>query len=67
VGVVVVFTSAGSVAAASALARGLDDLETLELSFEVRNAAFAELALSNGELTLLSFNAQPHLETGVLA
>lgn len=59
---VLVFTSGGVVAAAVARALSLDDEKTLELSWIVRNAAFTELLFAPGRLSLLAFNAVPHLD-----
>lgn len=55
------FTSGGPVAAATGQALGLDDEKTLELSWMVRNAAYAELFFSSPRLRLSAFNALPHL------
>lgn len=57
----VAFTSGGVVAAAIGMSLGLDDERTLELSWIVRNASFTELVFDDARLTLLGFNAIPHL------
>jgi len=58
---VVAFSSGGPAAAAMGLALGIDDEKTLELSWVVRNAAYAEFLFSRGRFSLVTFNAVPHL------
>ena len=55
------FTSGGPMAAAMGFALNLDDEKTLELSWVVRNAAYTEFLFSRGRLSLVTFNAVPHL------
>jgi len=57
----VAFTSGGPIAAATGWVTGRGDEETLELSWKVRNAAFAEFILSAPVPSLGAFNAVPHL------
>ncbi len=58
---VAAFTSGGPVAAATGFALNLDDEKTLELSWMVRNAAYAEFLFSRGRFSPVTFNALPHL------
>ena len=58
---VAAFSSGGPVAAAMGAALNLDDEKTLELSWVVRNAAYAEFLFSSGRFSLMTFNAVPHL------
>lgn len=58
---VAVFSSGGPVAAAMGFALNLDDEKTLELSWVVRNTAYAEFLFSRGRFSLVTFNAVPHL------
>ena len=61
----VVFTSGGVVAAAVGHALRLDDEQTLELSWIVKNAAFTELSVhpdDHERRRLSTFNAVPHLD-----
>lgn len=58
---VAAFTSGGPVAAAMGFALNLDDEKTLELSWMVRNAAYAEFLFSHGRFSSVTFNALPHL------
>ncbi|MBI1746430.1 MAG: histidine phosphatase family protein [Acidobacteria bacterium] len=57
----VAFTSGGPVAATSAFAMGINDEGTLELSWQIRNAAYAEFNLSGQRLRLSAFNTTSHL------
>ncbi|MEM6336882.1 MAG: histidine phosphatase family protein [Bacteroidota bacterium] len=58
---ILVFTSAGPVAAALGHAFNLDDETVLKLSWTTRNASLTEFFLSQDELSLSSFNATPYL------
>ena len=58
---VAAFSSGGPVAAATGFALNLDDEKTLELSWVVRNTAYAEFLFSRGRFSLVTFNAVPHL------
>ena len=58
---VAVFSSGGPVATVTGYALGLDDEKVLELSWIVRNAAYAEFFYSRQRLLLSAFNATPHL------
>src|SRR5262249_6352339 len=57
----VAFASGGPVAVATGYALGLDDEKPLELSWIVRNAAYAEYFFSAPRLVLSAFNTTPHL------
>ncbi|RMG53152.1 MAG: histidine phosphatase family protein [Acidobacteria bacterium] len=59
---IVAFTSGGPVAAAVGYALDLSDEKTLELSWIVRNAGYAEFLFSEGRFSLYAFNATPHLD-----
>lgn len=60
---VLVFSSGGPVAVATGHALKLADLTTLELSWQVRNAAYASFLLSPPDrFSLESFNALPHFQ-----
>lgn len=58
------FTSGGPVAAATGMALELGHVQTLELSWQVYNAALARLMFASGgdRLTLNAFNATDHLD-----
>ncbi len=58
---VFVFTSGGPVAVSTGLALELRDEKVLELSWRVRNTAYAELLWSEEGLILNAFNAVEHL------
>ena len=58
---VAAFTSGGPVAAALGHVLGLTDEKVLELSWTVRNTALTELRFGAGRLSLVAFNAHPHL------
>ncbi len=58
---VFVFTSGGPVAVSTGLALELPDEKVLELSWRVRNTAYAELVWSDAGLALNAFNAIEHL------
>jgi broad specificity phosphatase PhoE len=58
---IVVFTSGGPLAVATGRALGLGDEKTWELSWVVRNAAYAEFFFSDGRFSLSAFNTIPHL------
>jgi len=55
------FTSGGPVAVSTGLALELDDEKVLELSWRVRNTAYAEIVWSEEGLALNAFNAIEHL------
>jgi broad specificity phosphatase PhoE len=57
----VVFTSAGSMAAAVAHGLELGDEKALELSWTVHNTGLSEFIERRGDLVLRTFNAIPHL------
>jgi broad specificity phosphatase PhoE len=57
----VVFSSAGTVAAAMGHALKLDDEKTFDLSWTVRNAAYTEFLFSRGRFSLVAFNGVAHL------
>ncbi len=59
---VAVFTSGGPVAIAAQIATRAPEAVALELSFRVRNGAFAELLFSGDRFTLDVFNATPHFD-----
>ena len=58
---VAVFTSAGFIGAAVALALDAPDRAALELGWRLRNGALTRLVFSTGRLTLDDFNTIPHL------
>ncbi|MEM6725858.1 MAG: histidine phosphatase family protein [Bacteroidota bacterium] len=58
---IAIFTSGGTVAAAVGQVLGLAEEQTLELSWQVKNASFTEFLYSSGRLTLNTFNETPHL------
>jgi broad specificity phosphatase PhoE len=58
---VVVFTSAGTIAAAIGAALALSGEKILDLAGVVRNGSITEIAWSKSRLTPVSFNAMPHL------
>ncbi len=60
--IVIAFTSAGAVSASVGFARGLDDEQTIETSWQILNAAFTEISFTNQTVTMPIFNAVPHLE-----
>jgi broad specificity phosphatase PhoE len=62
----VAFTSAGTVAAATAHVLGLTDERTLDLVWAMRNAAVTELRGSAQRRWLQSFNGVPHLSRAEL-
>ncbi|MDJ0839866.1 MAG: histidine phosphatase family protein [Acidobacteriota bacterium] len=59
---VAAFTSGGPVAVSAGLALNLSDLQILELSWNIRNAAFNEFLFSERGFSPVSFNALPHLD-----
>ncbi|MCC6999009.1 MAG: histidine phosphatase family protein [Deltaproteobacteria bacterium] len=60
---VAVFTSAGCISAALRLALGLDDATTLRMASVVLNTSITEFRFrSERDLTLVGFNAVPHLQ-----
>ena len=59
---VVVFTSAGPIAAALRLATRCGEAEARAMGWRVRNASLTELLFAPGMLTLDSFNGVPHLD-----
>ncbi|MEM9598365.1 MAG: phosphoglycerate mutase family protein [Acidobacteriota bacterium] len=59
---VVAFTSGGPVAAAAGAVLGLDDPQTLELSWRVRNGAVTQLHFSDRGLGLATFNEVPFVD-----
>jgi broad specificity phosphatase PhoE len=63
---IVVFTSAGMIAAAVQLAIGCPDEQAVSLAFRTRNASLSELLFSGERLSLLSFNGVPHLRDASL-
>jgi len=63
---VVAFTSGGPVAVSTGTVLGLSDEQTIELSWQIRNIAYAEYLTSLNKLTQVSFNALPHLERAEL-
>lgn len=58
---VAVFTSGGPVATSTGLALDLPDEKVIELSWRVRNAAYADLVVNDEGLSVDCFNAWPHL------
>jgi broad specificity phosphatase PhoE len=60
-GHVVAFTSGGLMAAAVGAVLSLDDPRVVHLSAEIHNTALTELRHRSGEVSLMSFNAIPHL------
>ena len=57
----VAFTSAGAACAAVGHVLGISDEKVLDLSWAMHNAAYHELAFSDGDWGLRAFNATPHL------
>ena len=57
-----VCTSAGVIGAAVAHVLGLADREALRLSWSVHNASITRLQYDGHRVSLLTFNAVPHLE-----
>jgi broad specificity phosphatase PhoE len=58
---VAAFTSAGPLALCTATALGASERAAVELLFVVKNTALAEILSSGARLSLLAFNALPHL------
>jgi hypothetical protein len=48
------------------MARGLDEVTTLELSWLVRNTACSEFLFSGDRFSLWSFNTTPHLSDAAM-
>ena len=59
---VVIFTSAGTIGAATRRALHLSAADTLQLTWMSRNASFSEFLASGERFTLSTFNAHPHLD-----
>ena len=59
---VAAFTSGGPVAVSAGIALGLSDERILELSWNIRNAAFNEFLFSDKGFSPVSVNALPHLD-----
>jgi len=57
----VVFTSAGTIAAAMRRALHLSDEDTLQMTWRSRNTSYSEFLASGERFTLSTFNAHPHL------
>lgn len=60
-GTAIAFTSGGPTATAVHLALGTDPIKTMELAWQARNASLNEFVVTDGRLTLHSFNGVPHL------
>ena len=60
-GTVVAFTSGGTTATTVHLALGTEPIKTMELAWQARNASLNEFVVTDGRLTLSSFNSVPHL------
>lgn len=60
-GTAVAFTSGGTTATTVHLALGTDPIKTMELAWQTRNASLNEFVVTDGRLTLNSFNSVPHL------
>ena len=60
---VAAFTSGGPIAAAMGMVLDLDELKTLELSWQVHNGALTRFLFSSQRVTLSSFNTTAHLTT----
>jgi len=60
-GTVIAFTSGGPTATTIHLALGTDPIKTMELAWQARNASLNEFVVTDGRLTLNSFNSVPHL------
>ncbi len=58
----VVFTSAGPIAATVQMALGLSDEKTMELAFQILNASVTRFRYGPRGITLFSFNEVSHLE-----
>jgi broad specificity phosphatase PhoE len=58
----VIFTSAGTIGAATRRALHLSAADTLQVTWMSRNASFSEFLASGERFTLSSFNAHPHLD-----
>lgn len=58
----VAFTSAGPVAAAIGYVLDLSDRKVVDVMGAVRNTSFTELRFDTRRISLLSFNANPHLQ-----
>lgn len=58
---VIAFTSGGPTATTVHLALGTDPIKTMELAWQARNASLNEFVVTEGRLTLNSFNSVPHL------
>jgi len=57
----VVFTSGGPISVALGHAMNLSDMDTLQMMWKLRNAAFSEFVSSGDRFTLSAFNTHPHL------
>jgi broad specificity phosphatase PhoE len=60
---VIAFTSGGSIAGVVQCALELNNVQTVEMSWMVKNSSLTELAFNPKKLTLSSFNAIPHLQS----
>ena len=58
----VIFTSAGTIGAATRRALHLSAADTLQLTWMSRNASFSEFLASGERFTLSTFNTHPHLD-----
>lgn len=58
---IAVFTSGGPVGTSTGLALELPNEKMMELSWRVRNAAYADLVVNDKDLTVDCFNVYPHL------
>jgi hypothetical protein len=58
----VIFTSAGTIAAAMRRALHLSAEATLRMTWMSRNASFSSFLASGERFTLSTFNAHPHLD-----
>jgi broad specificity phosphatase PhoE len=61
VGDAVVFTSGGPISVALGHAMNLSDMDTLQMMWKLRNAAFSEFVSTGDRFTLSAFNTHPHL------
>jgi broad specificity phosphatase PhoE len=59
--VIAAFTSAGSIAAAAGLSLGVDDEKMMEMSWMIRNTTYSDFLFKDGEVSLRTFNASPHI------
>ncbi len=62
----IAFTSAGAVSATVGYTLGLNDEQTIEASWRVRNAALTEIVFRNTNPSLVRFNSVPHLTDPVM-